>query len=572
MNYSKIKCECNEYFDKNEFEKHYILCPEFKRVYKYFDIKIGELLRLFSNPKERILILQFLFNKYADLIRKKIEKYLQNKSSNESLDTKESISWELCQICKVNPEVIYLSCKNPHPICYDCFRKYAEEDLNGMKCNICKEVIDERTKIDILGEKKMKELKQKFLPKNLKKCPNCGEYLEFLEGKIEYNIYNDKNEKISPKTAEHYAKNRCRCLKCQKDFCISCLSTPYHLGKTCEEYNNYINTKICRFCHAEIGQDNKLTDGVCNDEECKERFNVSCKKVLKCGHKCFGVEHEKECPPCLDEKCKEFRGNFSQNKDTNCPICLSEGLGNSPIVVLSCGHYVHYLCIKKRLEKSWPTFKQCLCPKCNKWFDCNSLDDIQKIINENKKLYEELKEKSLNRFKIEGLDRNPRFTDPNSRWYGKEVEYALKHFPYYKCYICKKLYYAGIYECGLVRGIDIYEPNPNLKPEDLICESCKFSTIDIVMNCPKHGKVNIEYKCKFCCKVASWFCWGTTHFCDDCHKRQVNCDYVSKYPKNKLPICNKSLCEAGGDHPPNGEEYALGCPECRKKKENGEGF
>ena len=40
-------------------------------------------------------------------------------------------------------------------------------------------------------------------------------------------------------------------------------------------------------------------------------------------------------------------------------------------------------------------------------------------------------------------------------------------------------------------------------------------------SCPKHGTEAIEWKCKFCCSVASWFCWGTTHFCDDCHRKQV---------------------------------------------------
>ena len=121
--------------------------------------------------------------------------------------------------------------------------------------------------------------------------------------------------------------------------------------------------------------------------------------------------------------------------------------------------------------------------------------------------------------------------------------------------------------------MDNDEPYENFNPEDLICGSCSiFPAAAGTTICPKHGKDFIEYKCKLCCKVASWFCWGTTHFCDDCHKRQCNGDYVSKYPKSKLPICNKSLCEVGGNHPPNGEEYALGCSACRNNKENGEEF
>ena len=571
MDYSKIKCECNEFFDENEFENHYNLCPAFIHTYKKFDSEISELLKSLSMSKERLFAIHFLFNKYIEKIRKKIERNFQSESNNESLDTTESILCEFCQICKENPDVVYLPCNDPHPICKDCFLKSAEEDLYGMKCNVCNEVIDEKTKIEILGETKYKELEKKYLPQNLIKCPNCGELIEFLEGKVE----NDK--KLSLKAAIHFAKNRCRCLFCEKDFCISCFSTPYHLGKTCEEYYNYINSKKCRFCEKEIGQDNKLTDEVCNDEECKERFNVSCKKVLKCGHKCFGVEHEKECPPCIDEKCKEFQGKFSQNKNAYCSICYSEGLGNSPIAVLSCGHYVHYLCIKKRLEKKWLgpkiTFKHCLCPTCNKWFDCNSLDDIQKMINENKNLYEKIKQMSMKRLKIEGLDKDARLTDPNSLWYGKEVEFALERLSYFLCHKCKKPYFAGKKECRMGPGMDNDEPYENFNPEDLICGSCSiFPAAAGTTICPKHGKDFIEYKCKFCCKVASWFCWGTTHFCDDCHKRQCNGDYVSKYPKSKLPICNKSLCEVGGNHPPNGEEYALGCSACRNNKENGEEF
>ena len=93
-----------------------------------------------------------------------------------------------------------------------------------------------------------------------------------------------------------------------------------------------------------------------------------------------------------------------------------------------------------------------------------------------------------------------------------------------------------------------------------------------VTDCPKHGKDYIEYKCRFCCKIASWFCWETTHFCEDCHKRQNNHDYLNKYSLDKLPKCNKSTCEVGGNHPPNGNEYALGCSLCRNFAENAKDF
>jgi len=74
MDYSKIKCECNEIFDENEFENHYSLCPSFRHTYEKFDSDISELLKSNSKPKERLFVIHFLFNKYIEKIKKKIEK------------------------------------------------------------------------------------------------------------------------------------------------------------------------------------------------------------------------------------------------------------------------------------------------------------------------------------------------------------------------------------------------------------------------------------------------------------------------------------------------------------------
>ena len=455
-----------------------------------------------------------------------------------------------------------------------------------MKCNICQKVIDDHVKKAVLGAEKMNELEQKalmgILGGSLVKCPypNCGEQNAFEPGKVDYNVRDDQNQIISRQAAEDYAQHRCRCGFCKKDFCINkeCNAMPYHLGKTCEEYKHHETAKKCRFCDTEIKAFNKgPDDDVCNDKECRDRYYISCKKRLPCGHKCFGVNGERQCPPCIDKECKQFAGQFGQNKDDYCIICYSEGLGSSPMVVLSCGHYMHYTCVKKRLETKWIgpkiTFNHCLCPSCNKWFDCHSVPELQKMIDENKKLYEEIKEMSLKRLKFEDLDKDPRLTDPNSPWFGKKVEFALKRLSYYMCYVCKKPYFAGRRECGNDPNMNNDDPNKNYDPKDCVCgKDANLSGVAGKTNCDKHGKDFIEYKCKFCCKIASWFCWGTTHFCEDCHKRQCNNDYVSKYPRDRLPKCNKATCEVGGNHPPNGEEYALGCSICRNNEENAKDF
>jgi len=56
----------------------------------------------------------------------------------------------------------------------------------------------------------------------------------------------------------------------------------------------------------------------------------------------------------------------------------------------------------------------------------------------------------------------------------------------------------------------------DFNPKDLICAKC----CDIpIKKCPKHGMDYIEFKCRYCCNVAQWFCFGNTHFCEPCHNK-----------------------------------------------------
>ena len=731
MDLRKLKCSCGQEFFEEEFKKHYTQCQPFIKQFKELDIIFGDLLKLYSEPKDNLLIIKFLLEQYMKVIDKKLFKYYanlrknppqpapyqngnvpppfivgnappgmsnnmtgmsqnpynqsginknnpyrnpyqnqnqnphvnqnQNKNNNpyvnknknnnpyanqnqnnnpysnqnqnnnpyanqnknenpyksssnpfaqpgnmgnnnnnnnnnnkndfendfnpQPIQIEDDNNPTLCQKCKVNSEVFYLSCI--HPFCAKCFKEYADEtNFYDMKCLICSKPIYEAIKKEVLGPEKTAELERKALMKlyggegNIIKCPyqNCGAQFSFEPGKVDYNVRDDQNKRLSKEAAEDYAKNRCRCLNCKKDFCKNCKAMPYHLGFNCDQFISRKTAKKCRYCDREIKAFNRgEDDDVCNERECSERFYMSCKKRLPCGHKCFGVNNERECPPCIDKECKQFGGQFGQNKDDYCIICYSEGLGSSPMVVLSCGHYIHYFCIKKRLETKWIgpkiTFNHCLCPSCNKWFDCPSIPELQRMIDENKKLYEQIKEMALKRLKFEDLDKDPRLSDPNSPWFGKKEEFAMKRLSYYMCYVCKKPYFAGRRECGNDPNMNNDDPNKNYNPKDCVCgKDANLSGVAGKTNCDKHGKDFIEYKCKFCCKIASWFCWGTTHFCEDCHKRQCNKDYVSKYHKDRLPRCNPATCEVGGKHPPNGEEFALGCSICRNNEENAKDF
>lgn len=77
------------------------------------------------------------------------------------------------------------------------------------------------------------------------------------------------------------------------------------------------------------------------------------------------------------------------------------------------------------------------------------------------------------------------------------------------------------------------------------------------ITCAKHKTDFIDYKCRYCCDLALWFCFGTTHFCDKCHRNPYDtAPKVCKGPEK---------CPLKGNHAKNGEEYALGCSLCREE-------
>ena len=68
------------------------------------------------------------------------------------------------------------------------------------------------------------------------------------------------------------------------------------------------------------------------------------------------------------------------------------------------------------------------------------------------------------------------------------------------CFKCQKPYFGGLKDCE--RAMD--EDKREFKPSELVCANCCDIPVD---NCVKHGTDFIEFKCRFCCSLAVWFCW-----------------------------------------------------------------
>jgi len=142
---------------------------------------------------------------------------------------------ECCQVCR-NPNFNYLECF--HQICLDCLFNLANKDFSCMKCPSCQQEITNDYKMQLLGKSKYEEYERKAMaklydPDSVKNCvnPKCQESFLFEPGNVDPNAKDEKGQKLSTSSAEHYAKNRCKCPKCNTEFCIKCSGAPYHLGK-----------------------------------------------------------------------------------------------------------------------------------------------------------------------------------------------------------------------------------------------------------------------------------------------------------------------------------------------------
>uniref|UniRef100_A0A8B9J812 E3 ubiquitin-protein ligase MYCBP2 n=1 Tax=Astyanax mexicanus TaxID=7994 RepID=A0A8B9J812_ASTMX len=330
-----------------------------------------------------------------------------------------------------------------------------------------------------------------------------------------------------------------------------------HTGKPASS-----SSDACRFCGTRNGTELSAVGSVCSDPDCQEYSKLACSKTHGCGHPCGGVKNEDLCLPCL-HGCDKSTGCLKQDADDMCMICFTEALSAAPAVQLDCSHVFHLQCTRRVLENRWLgpriTFGFMSCPICKNKINHSVIKDLLDPIKE---LYEDVRRKALMRLEYEGLHKSEAITTAGARFYNDPAGFAMNRYAYYVCYKCKKAYFGGEARCDAEAGQgDDYDPS------ELICGAC--SDVSRAQMCSKHGTDFLEYKCRYCCSVAVFFCFGTTHFCNACHD---DFQRMTSVPKEELPHCpagpkgkqlEGSECPLHVVHPPTGEEFALGCGVCR---------
>jgi len=434
-------------------------------------------------------------------------------------------------------------------------------------------------------------------------CPNpkCGalmsvEPLQNREVSLPITEKDEEGRVLSKETYLHFREFRVRCRECNDcNFCAKCRATPYHKGFTCAGWKEYQASRHCRFCSAKLAPEEaaKLSNGVrdvCSDADCQAKSLLCCEKILPCGCACNGIRNEATCLGCL-------KHDLHVDEDEFCGICYVESLKDAPCIQLQgpCTHMFHYGCVVKKLESKWPNarigFEFLSCPLCKQAMNHPSLTSILAPIQA---LEKDIQTRALQRLAHEGREKDPAIVNANGAFFGDPLAFAMKQYLFYMCYKCKRPYFAGGYACQ--------EANVAFDPAELVCPGCQPQSVE---DCPTHGRDWLAYKCRYCCSFANWYCWGTTHFCDKCHKSGVWQNLaVFRTGKNKKKIweyeqcpslvapvaaiaaepttedeknaklakllCAPRSCALGVRHPPNGLEFGLGCSMCEDRQSLGD--
>lgn len=248
--------------------------------------------------------------------------------------------------------------------------------------------------------------------------------------------------------------------------------------------------------------------------------------------------------PCL-YGCADLGG---MDKDDMCCLCYTESLSQAPCVQLSCGHIFHVECLRSQLNSRWTgtaiNFGFAQCCLCRQDMETPLLQELLAPVRE---LQEKTNRLAAEYIELE-MDEEIREALSEGEFRDDPVGLAMRRFNFYQCHKCSEPYFGGNRRCG--------EAAPsNFDPSELLCSNCVLGDSG---KCSIHGRDFIEFKCRYCCDIACWFCFGSTHFCERCHN--TNTGGETMFP------CVGESCPLGGNHPPAGTEFSVGCSVCRKSR------
>eukprot|EP01083_Nonionella_stella_P310494 1103256_1 len=275
----------------------------------------------------------------------------------------------------------------------------------------------------------------------------------------------------------------------------------------------------------------------------------------------------------IEDKMKEYA--------SQCMICREAISAETPIQLECCGLNLHYNCLEEYIENTFlrnngrkVTLKQLSCLICRQRMRNKQIATLFEPINA---LYDKVREIALARLRYDRRDTDDAIVIDGEH----PADYAIKLYAVFVCFSCKNPYFGGMNNCQMDFAED--DDDDNDFAEERLCNRCLPQTMN-QKECGVHGDQYIQWKCRYCCSGATFFCWGTHHFCQICHWKAYT---LKNKPIHQLVQCpckpniNTKLpqpCSDGEEcplaaaanligikHPPSGEEYCLGCALCQRR-------
>ena len=135
------------------------------------------------------------------------------------------------------------------------------------------------------------------------------------------------------------------------------------------------------------------------------------------------------------------------------------------------------------------------------------------------------------------LRKSERLFDPEDEYFGDFAGLAMASCTFYMCQRCENPYFGGMIDCRQALRDEM-----SINKEDLRCQPCTSEELGIGQkecNKPGHGKGFIDYKCRFCCNIATYICFNGTHMCHSCHLKAFNQTLNFHRHKNEIK-CSKN--------------------------------
>jgi hypothetical protein len=246
--------------------------------------------------------------------------------------------------------------------------------------------------------------------------------------------------------------------------------------------------------------------------------------------------------------------NYSSAKTFGrCPVCMDVKV----LLELDCRHAICTSCILGQLSARWGgarvTFNYLQCCLCRQPL---AHQDVKEPLMVHLTFKERVANLAYGKLIEDGSLYESKSSFSHKPTPQELRAQAIATMAIFMCSKCDEPFCGGKIDCA---------QQAEILPEQLRCSRCEWDTICHVEDhrCKLHGHRFAVFKCDFCCDVAVYRCYGTTNFCERCHRQAGSNIYYPCLGADACSLCipHPRITSAEGLGAVN--SFVLGCSACQ---------